>query len=252
MKCRDWLLNGAHNNNISIWQCVHWSEWVGLQPHRLHHRWCWRVCSRWPDSTQKILSNLDLEKPHDAENGILQCLGHYDFHLVCVMWWICWETNQTYKKKKSPSHSILLYPKSMELLLHLLWSYRVHRQSGFPMFISCQRQDPNVLPKRQQSHQGDKLCDVSTVPLVARWPIFLACGSDTDGEPHWQEVRVKHFGSGRLQSPLCAITFGQVLLCMHSTSSWQIPKLGGGGLPSLWKTSSECLYLIGMKVLSKN
>ena len=62
---------------------------------------------------------------------------------------------------------------------------RVRRQSGFPTFISCQRQGPNVLPKRRQSHQGDKLCDVSTVPLVARWPVFLARRSDADGEPHW-------------------------------------------------------------------
>ena len=61
---------------------------------------------------------------------------------------------------------------------------RARRQSGFPTFISCQRQDAHVLPKRRQSHQGDKLCDVSTVPLVARWPVFLARGSDADGEPH--------------------------------------------------------------------
>ena len=58
------------------------------------------------------------------------------------------------------------------------------RQSGFPTFISCQRQDAHVLPKRRQSHQGDKLCDVSTVPLVARWPVLLAGGSHADGEPH--------------------------------------------------------------------
>ena len=62
---------------------------------------------------------------------------------------------------------------------------RARRQSGFPTFVSCQRQDANVLPKRRQSHQGDKLCDVSTVPLVARWPVFLARGSDADGEPHY-------------------------------------------------------------------
>ena len=61
---------------------------------------------------------------------------------------------------------------------------RARRQSGFPTFISCQRQDVNVLPERRQSHQGDKLCDVSTVPLVACWPVFLARGSDADGEPH--------------------------------------------------------------------
>ena len=62
---------------------------------------------------------------------------------------------------------------------------RARRQSGFPTFISCQRQDAHVLPKRRQSHQGDKLCDVSTVPLVARGPVLLACGSDADGEPHY-------------------------------------------------------------------
>ena len=62
---------------------------------------------------------------------------------------------------------------------------RARRQSGFPTFISCQRQDAHVLPKRRQSHQGDKLCNVSTVPLVARWPVFLARGSDADGEPHY-------------------------------------------------------------------
>ena len=61
---------------------------------------------------------------------------------------------------------------------------RARRQSGFPTFISCQHQDANVLPKRRQWHQGDKICDVSTVPLVARWPVFLARGSDADGEPH--------------------------------------------------------------------
>ena len=66
---------------------------------------------------------------------------------------------------------------------------RVRRQSGFPTFISCQHQDANVLPKRRQSHQGDNLCDVSTVPLVARWPVFLARGSDADGEPHLQVLR---------------------------------------------------------------
>ena len=61
---------------------------------------------------------------------------------------------------------------------------RARRRSGFPTFISCQRQDANVLPKRRQSHQGDKLCDVSKVPLVARWLVLLARGSDADGEPH--------------------------------------------------------------------
>ena len=66
-------------------------------------------------------------------------------------------------------------------------------QSGFPTFISCQRQDAHVLPKRRQWHQGDKLCDVSTVPLVARWPVFLARGSDADGEPHWLEAFVTIF-----------------------------------------------------------
>ena len=71
------------------------------------------------------------------------------------------------------------------------WCDRVRRQSGFPTVISCQRQDAHVLPKRRQSHQGDKLCDVSTVPLVARWPVLLARGSDADGEPHCSAVTVK-------------------------------------------------------------
>ena len=66
-------------------------------------------------------------------------------------------------------------------------SNRARRQSGFPTFISCQRQDINVLPKRRQSHQGDKLCDVTTVPLVARWPVFLARASDADGEPQYSD-----------------------------------------------------------------
>ena len=75
-------------------------------------------------------------------------------------------------------------------------------QSGFPTFISCQRQDANVLPKRQQSHQGDKLCDVSTVPLVARWPVFLTHGSDADGEPHgaWYNSPWSHNASSPVTS----------------------------------------------------
>ena len=77
-----------------------------------------------------------------------------------------------------------------------VWSNRARRQSGFPTFIPCQRQDANVLPKRRQSHQGDKLCDVSTVPLVARRPVFLARGSDADGEPHswcrWRASKPQH------------------------------------------------------------
>ena len=74
--------------------------------------------------------------------------------------------------------------KGSDFEFAVIGSNRVRRQSGFPTFISCQRQDPNVLPKQRQSHQGDKLCDVSTVPLVARWPVFLARGSDADSEPH--------------------------------------------------------------------
>ena len=31
-------------------------------------------------------------------------------------------------------------------------------------------------------------CDVSTVPLVARWPVFLARGSDADGGPHYTSL----------------------------------------------------------------
>ena len=77
-------------------------------------------------------------------------------------------------------------PLAFTVTLSYFISYnRARRQSGFPTFISCQRQDANVLPKRRQSHQGDKLCDVSTVPLVARWPVFLARGSHADGEPHF-------------------------------------------------------------------
>ena len=44
-------------------------------------------------------------------------------------------------------------------------------RADFRRLYTCQRQDAHVLPKRRQSHQGDKLCDVSTVPLVARWPV---------------------------------------------------------------------------------
>ena len=80
-------------------------------------------------------------------------------------------------------------------LLQISVRYRVRRQSGFPTFISCQRQDANVLPKRRQWHQGDKLCDVSTVSLVARWPVFLARGSDADGEPHCGDVSRNENGS---------------------------------------------------------
>ena len=64
-------------------------------------------------------------------------------------------------------------------------------RADFRRLYPAQRQDANVLPKRRQSHQGDKLCDVSTVPLVARWPVFLARGSDADGEPHY--VDFGHF-----------------------------------------------------------
>ena len=103
-------------------------------------------------------------------------------HTVCVQWPCC-------------SHSLCSYALNVYVVLQKRWKTlrvflqhmshnRAHRRSGFPTFISCQRQDANVLPKRQQSHQGDKLCDVSTVPLVARWPVFLARGSDADGEPH--------------------------------------------------------------------
>ena len=56
-------------------------------------------------------------------------------------------------------------------------------RADFRRLYPANRQDVNVLPKRRQSHQGDKLCDVSTVPLVARGPVFLARGSDADGEP---------------------------------------------------------------------
>ena len=70
----------------------------------------------------------------------------------------------------------------------LPWSQHLANKGPPPERISdvCILPTPrrHVLPKRRQSHQGDKLCDVSTVPLVARWPVFLARGSDADGKPH--------------------------------------------------------------------
>ena len=89
-----------------------------------------------------------------------------------------------------PQRHDALHVCGVYIQMHVYCANRARRQSGFPTFISCQRQDPNVLPKRRQSHQGDKLCDVSTVLLVARWPVFLARGSDADGEPHLGRVRM--------------------------------------------------------------
>ena len=112
------------------------------------------------------------------------------------------DMKESRKRCKGCGYTFLTVASALNVLLHFLncgfsftliasvfylWVQffnRVRRQSGFPTFISCQRQDPNLLPKRRQSHQGDKLCDVSTGPLVARWPVFLARGSDADGEPH--------------------------------------------------------------------
>ena len=93
--------------------------------------------------------------------------------------------------------------------------HRARRQSGFPTFIPCQRQDANVLPKRRQSHQGDKLCDVSTVPLVARWPVFLARGSDADGEPHCTELWLRDGSSRGGTSHRPVATFAYIL---HTSS----------------------------------
>ena len=71
---------------------------------------------------------------------------------------------------------------------------RARHQSRFPTFISCQRQDANVLPQQRQSHQGDKLYDVSTVLLVACWPVLLARGSHADGEPHSININWRFVG----------------------------------------------------------
>ena len=100
----------------------------------------------------------------------------------------------------------------------LNYSNRTRRQSGFPTFISCQRQDPNVLPKRRQSHEGDKLSDVSTVPLVARWPVCLARGSDADGEPHSTTAFGVYVGGWEaafalLRETLASAALQQALLC---------------------------------------
>ena len=116
-------------------------------------------------TTTQLLYNI--ESPHREDS-------HSFFHLS-----LFGEATVTLIKEPFPT-SLLSYNYDYS---------RARRQSGFPTFISCQRQDANMLPKRRQSHQGDKLCDVSTVPLVARWPVFLARGSDTDGEPHTAPVQ---------------------------------------------------------------
>ena len=103
---------------------------------------------------------------------------------------------------------------------------RVRRQSGFPTFISCQRQDANVLPKRRQSHQGDKLCDVSTVPLVARWPVFLARGPDADGEPHYCTCTLRTPRSN-CSSPTAQLgtVHGETTVCLRERSGIGLVKL---------------------------
>ena len=113
---------------------------------------------------------------------------------------------------------------------------RARRQSGFPTIISCQRQDVNMLPKRQQSHKGDKLCDVSTVPLVARWPIFLARGSDADGEPHFRYIHKSAFKH--------AVTDMKML--MTSSQLWLTLGKFCDIIVSVWKTYMHILH----KVLS--
>ena len=50
---------------------------------------------------------------------------------------------------------------------------RVHRQSRFPTFIMAQRHYIRMSATRYQcSDQGENICDVSMVWLVAQWPIF--------------------------------------------------------------------------------
>ena len=63
-------------------------------------------------------------------------------------------------------------------------------RADFRRLYPANAKTPTCCPKRRQSHQGDKLCDVSTVPLVASWPVFMARGSGADGEPHYDSVRM--------------------------------------------------------------
>ena len=57
-------------------------------------------------------------------------------------------------------------------------SNRVCRQSGFLMFINIMAQRHYVRMSAmcyrcgEQSHQGENICGVSMVSLMARWPIF--------------------------------------------------------------------------------
>ena len=105
-------------------------------------------------------------------------------------------------------------------------------RADFRRLYPANAKDPNVLPKRRQSHQGDKLCDVSTVPLVARWPVFLARGSDADGEPHYyHNIFVKttacavyggccpYFSPSHVSSPrgcLSLLELAVKKLCLHA------------------------------------
>ena len=130
------------------------------------------LCSSYTLQTHLNLLCSEVELVYDMR---YQCCI-YD-HLYVPVPQLC----QVYQR---PHHVIGHLQQHRQLTYSSSTDNRVRRQSGFPTFISCQRQDANVLPKRRQSHQGDKLCDVSTVPLVARWPVFLARGSDADGEPH--------------------------------------------------------------------
>ena len=131
-------------------------------------------------STPVTVGDQDIPQVHSLRllDVTLQNILKWDLHV-----------NNMVSKANSRKYFLVVLKRRGGGLQDLVKCYRVRRQSGFPTFISCQRQDVNVLPKRRPSHQGDKLCDVSTVPLAARWPVFLARGSDADGEPHCSFVR---------------------------------------------------------------
>ena len=79
-----------------------------------------------------------------------------------------------------------IYSKSWNAPCPKVWSWDgigLAVRADFRRLYPANAKTPTCCPS---DDQGDKLCDVSTVPLVARWPVFLARGSDADGEPHWR------------------------------------------------------------------
>ena len=57
-------------------------------------------------------------------------------------------------------------------------------RADFRRLYPANAKTPTCCPSDDNRTKVTKLCDVSTVPLVARWPVFLARGSNADGEPH--------------------------------------------------------------------